>query len=145
MGTRMGTDPNEQGGLGKVYSIAELAQELGVTTRTIRFYEDQGLISPQRAGHARIYTTRDRARLLLILRGKRLGFSLKDIKEFLDLHAVDAKQVGQLQLLAVKVKNRITALEAQREEVETVLAELQDIKRAALKALRERGTKEGSS
>ncbi len=145
MGTRTGKHPTEQGVLGKVYSIAELAQELGVTTRTIRFYEDQGLIAPQRAGHTRIYTTRDRARMLLILRGKRLGFSLKDIKEFLDLYAVDATQAGQLQLLAARVKTRIAALEAQRQEVETVLAELQDIKQAALTALRERGTEEGAS
>ena len=66
----------------KIFSVTELARDLGVTPRTIRFYEDQGLISPQRAGNTRVYTHRDRARMILILRGKQLGFSLRDIKEY---------------------------------------------------------------
>ncbi len=72
-----------------LYSVSQLARQLGVTARTIRFYEDKHLINPQRAGTTRVYTHRDRARLVLILRGKRLGFSLREIKEFLDLYDAD--------------------------------------------------------
>ena len=101
----------------KIYSITELANELEITPRTIRFYEDQGLITPQRVGNTRIYSHRDRARMILILRGKRLGFSLKDIKEFLDLYVVDTTQVEQLKVLVGKVRERITQLEEQLETV----------------------------
>lgn len=123
----------------KLYSVTELARDLGVTPRTIRFYEDQGLILPQRAGNTRIYTHRDRARMILILRGKRLGFSLKEIKEFLDLYVVDTTQVEQLQLLATKVKGRIAQLEDQLQAVQTSLMELRDIERMTLDTLRSKG------
>jgi DNA-binding transcriptional MerR regulator len=119
----------------KIYSITQLARDLGVTPRTIRFYEDQGLIAPQRAGNTRVYSYRDRARMILILRGKRLGFTLRDIKEFLDLYVVDATQVPQLQMLATKVRSRITLLEEQRQAVEQTLAELLDIERQTEDAL----------
>ena len=105
----------------KIYSVTELAKDLGVTPRTIRFYEDQGLILPQRAGTTRVYTHRDRARMILILRGKRLGFSLKDIKEFLDLYVVDTTQVEQLRVLVTKVRGRVTQLEDQLQAVQTSL------------------------
>ncbi|MBR9973827.1 MerR family transcriptional regulator [Magnetospirillum sulfuroxidans] len=123
----------------KLYSVTELARNLGVTPRTIRFYEDQGLILPQRAGNTRIYTHRDRARMILILRGKRLGFSLKEIKEFLDLYVVDATQVEQLQLLAAKVQGRIAQLEDQLQAVETSLTELREIERLTLETLQSKG------
>ncbi|OJX79964.1 MerR family DNA-binding transcriptional regulator [Magnetospirillum sp. 64-120] len=123
----------------KLYSVTELARDLGVTPRTVRFYEDQGLILPQRAGNTRIYTHRDRARMILILRGKRLGFSLKEIKEFLDLYVVDTTQVEQLQLLATKVRGRIALLEDQLLAVQTSLTELRDIERMTLDALRSKG------
>lgn len=123
----------------KLYSVTELARDLGVTPRTVRFYEDQGLILPQRAGNTRIYTHRDRARMILILRGKRLGFSLKEIKEFLDLYVVDTTQVEQLQLLAAKVRGRIALLEDQLLAVQTSLTELRDIERMTLDALRSKG------
>ncbi|MCA1909654.1 MAG: MerR family DNA-binding transcriptional regulator [Magnetospirillum sp.] len=123
----------------KLYSVTELARDLGVTPRTVRFYEDQGLILPQRAGNTRIYTHRDRARMILILRGKRLGFSLKEIKEFLDLYVVDTTQVEQLQLLATKVKGRIAQLEDQLQAVQTSLMELRDIERMTLDALQSKG------
>jgi DNA-binding transcriptional MerR regulator len=113
----------------KLYSISELANDLGVTQRAIRFYEDKGLIAPQRAGNARVYTHRERARLILILRGKRLGFSLKDIREFLDLYAADRTGVEQLKLLVVKVQNQIAQLEAQRAALDQTLVELWEIKR----------------
>src|SRR5262249_37647301 len=79
----------------RLYSIAELAREFAVTPRTIRFYEDEGLIKPQRQGLIRIYSSGDRARLSWILRGKRLGFSLGEIKELLDLYQVDRTGVQQ--------------------------------------------------
>ncbi len=123
----------------KIYSITDLARELGVTQRTIRFYEDQGLIAPQRAGTTRVYSHRDRARMILILRGKRLGFSLKDIKEFLDLYAVDTTQVEQLQLLVVKVADRMRMLEDQRRALEETLHELKDMRQAAIDALQAKG------
>lgn len=119
----------------KIYSVTELARELGVTPRTIRFYEDQGLISPQRAGNTRVYSYRDRARMILILRGKRLGFTLRDIREFLDLYVVDTTQVEQLQLLATKVRARIALLEEQRIAVEQTLTELKDVERMTCDAL----------
>jgi DNA-binding transcriptional MerR regulator len=106
-----------------------------VTPRTIRFYEDQGLITPQRAGNTRVYSYRDRARMILILRGKRLGFTLRDIKEFLDLYVVDTTQVEQLQLLAGKVRTRIASLEEQRQAVEQTLTELKDVEQMTLDAL----------
>lgn len=123
----------------KIYSVTELAKDLGITPRTVRFYEDQGLILPQRAGNTRVYTHRDRARMILILRGKRLGFSLKEIKEFLDLYVVDTTQVEQLQLLIVKVRGRIALLEDQLQAVQTSLSELRDVERLSLDSLRSKG------
>lgn len=123
----------------KIFSVTELARDLGVTPRTIRFYEDQGLISPQRAGNTRVYTHRDRARMILILRGKQLGFSLRDIKEYLDLYVVDTTQSEQLQHLVKKARERITQLEAQLGAVKTTLAELRDIERVSMETLSSRG------
>ncbi len=123
----------------KIYSVTELARELGVTPRTIRFYEDQGLISPQRAGNTRVYSYRDRARMILILRGKRLGFSLRDIKEFLDLYVVDTSRIEQMQLLIAKVRSRMHLLEDQRQALEQSLTELQEIERTAIEALTAKG------
>ncbi len=123
----------------KIFSVTELARDLGVTPRTIRFYEDQGLISPQRAGNTRVYTHRDRARMILILRGKQLGFSLRDIKEYLDLYVVDTTQSEQLQHLVKKARERITQLESQLQAVKTTLTELRDIERVSLATLTSRG------
>jgi len=123
----------------KIYSVTELAKDLGVTPRTIRFYEDQGLIAPQRAGNTRVYSHRDRARMILILRGKRLGFTLRDIKEFLDLYVVDTTQVEQMQLLMGKVRSRIKQLEDQRQALELSLHELRDIEKITADALSAKG------
>lgn len=128
----------------KIYSVTELARDLGVTPRTIRFYEDQGLISPQRAGNTRVYTHRDRARMILILRGKQLGFSLRDIKEYLDLYVLDANQTEQVQHLARKARERIDQLESQLQAVKTTLSELKEIERQALDTLTERGVPHGT-
>ncbi len=111
-----------------LYSVTELADELGITPRAIRFYETKGLIKPQRAGTTRVYTHRDRARMHLILRGKRLGFTLADIREYLDMYDVDPSQTKQVQLLLEKVERRIDELEQQREDLETTLVELDEMR-----------------
>jgi len=114
---------------GHLFSVSQLARQLGVTARTIRFYEDKNLITPQRAGTTRVYTVRDRARLVLILRGKRLGFSLREIKEFLDLYDADPQHHLQLKQLLVAVRKRVTKLQEQRAAIEESLAELTEIDR----------------
>jgi DNA-binding transcriptional MerR regulator len=115
--------------------IAVLAEELGVTPRTIRFYEDKGLIAPQRAGSTRVYTRREQARMKLILRGKRLGFTLRQIKEFLDLYDVDSTHREQMRALVGAVHERIETLREQRRALEQTLDELIDIERQALARL----------
>lgn len=120
----------------KLYSVAELAKELDITTRTLRFYEDRGLISPQRVGTARIYSRRDRARMIIILRGKRLGFTLREIKDYLDLYDIDHSQAEQLHLLIQAVGERIKRLEQQRQALEETLGELNDILAQAQSALK---------
>lgn len=111
----------------RLYTVGELAAELKVTARALRFYEDLGLLQPRRAGQNRIYTRRDRARLILILRGKRLGFSLQDIKEWLDLYDADPLHVAQTRHLARRVETRLRRLEQQRHDLETALGELREI------------------
>ncbi len=117
----------QDGGAEVLYTVTRLADDLGVTPRTIRFYEDKGLIAPRRAGVTRIYTHRDRARMKLILRGKRLGFSLRDIGEFLDLYDVDTTQTAQMRRLLRAVRDRLDELEEQRLALEQTLDELRDI------------------
>ena len=112
--------------------IQEVADSLGVTPRTLRFYEDKGLIEPRRVGNARIYTRRETARMQLILRGKRLGFSLRDIQEFLDLYDADPRHVEQMRALAGRCRERIDELEAQRDALAQTLDELEVIERQAL-------------
>ncbi len=112
-------------------TVTQLARDLGITARTIRFYEDKGLICPQRAGSTRIYTGRDRARMILILRGKRLGFSLREIKEYLDLYGVDHTQAEQLRLLRAGVAKRLASLREQFQALQETIAELEDVQRQA--------------
>jgi len=129
--------PEGKAGAERLYSVTELAKELEITTRTLRFYEDRGLVTPQRAGTTRIYSRRDRARMILILRGKRLGFTLREIKDYLDLYDLDHSQSEQLRVLAVAVDERIARLEKQRlalEETLTELTEIRDQAKLALKA-----------
>lgn len=106
------------------YTITDLAREFEVTTRTIRFYEDQGLISPDRQGQTRIYSQRDRVRLRLIMRGKRLGFSLKEIRDLLNLYDGDRSEITQLRTLVDKVNERRETLRKQREDIDATLDEL---------------------
>src|SRR3954465_12488198 len=90
----------------RTYTITELCEEFGVTARALRFYEDEGLISPERQGLSRIYSWRDRARLAWILRGKRVGFSLSEIREMIDLYDVDDGRRGQKQVTAGRSRER---------------------------------------
>jgi len=110
--------------LDRTYTISQLAREFEVTPRALRFYEDKGLLTPRREGLNRVYSHRDRARLQLILRGKRVGLSLIEIKEILDLYKVD--QRAQAQTALKKYKARIVALEAQREDVDAAIETLVD-------------------
>jgi DNA-binding transcriptional MerR regulator len=108
----------------RLYSIGDLAAETGVTHRALRLYEDQGLLAPQRIGNQRIYSHRDRARLILVLRGKRLGFSLADIKEMLELYEFDPAHLEQLRVTLTKAQTRIASLEQQQQAIAETLAEL---------------------
>jgi DNA-binding transcriptional MerR regulator len=117
------------------YTISELSKEFDVTPRAIRFYEDQGLISPSRKGSRRIYKERDRIRLKLILRGKRLGFSLAEVKESFQLYDSDLGEVGQLSFLLEKIAQRRAILEQQQKDIKIVLAEMNDVEARAKKAL----------
>lgn len=112
-----------------LYSIADLAREFGISTRAIRFYESKNLIAPERLGATRVFRRRDRARLILILRGKRLGFSLRDISDYLDLYDADRGQ--QASLLAEKVEERLELLEQQLSDLQTTIAELREIRNLA--------------
>ena len=111
----------------RLYAIGDLAAEFAVSPRAIRFYEDQGLLAPQRIGGNRIYSARDRARLQLILRGKRLGFALADIKELLDLYDIDPEHLEQLRATLMKGQARIAELERQQQEIALTLQELREI------------------
>lgn len=120
----------------KLLLVSELASELGVTQRTLRFYEDKGLLLPQRLGNIRAYTHRDKVRMILILRGKRMGFSLREIKEFLDLYDADHSSARQMQHLLKKVRGRIILLEDQLHAVQTSLNELRGMEHVSAEALR---------
>lgn len=109
----------------KTYTIRELADRFDVTARTLRFYEQKGLLSPERKGSTRIYSAEDRARLILILRGKRVGFSLEDIKEMFEVQSLDESSHEKLQRSLDKFRARISALEIQRQDIEDALGELQ--------------------
>lgn len=120
-----------------LFSIADLASEFGISTRAIRFYESKGLLSPERVGATRIFRKRDRARLILILRGKRLGFTLRDISDYLSLYDADRNQ--QVSLLAGKVDERLALLERQRDDLETTIRELREIRQLAEERLQKAG------
>lgn len=128
----------------RLYSIGDLAAEFGISPRAIRFYEDQGLLRPQRIGGNRVYIHRDRARLVLVLRGKRLGFSLADIEEMLNLYDVDPRHVEQLRVALAKGRERIAGLERQRAELTEMLKELRELEAIVLARLDEKATYAGA-
>lgn len=106
------------------FSITDLCNEFGVTARALRFYEDEGLIAPERRGLARIYSQRDRVRLAWILRGKRVGFSLAEIREMIDLYDIGDGRRIQRQVTIDRCEARIAALEAQKRDIDAAIAEL---------------------
>ena len=118
-----------------LFAIADLAREFGISTRAIRFYETKGLLRPERVGSTRVFRRRDRARLILILRGKRLGFSLRDISEYLSLYEADRTQRAQVNLLVEMVDQRMSMLEQQLADLQTTIGELREIKKLATERL----------
>lgn len=124
------------------YSIAELSREFGVTPRTIRYYEDQGLLSPARDGQQRVYGKRDRTRLKLALRGKRLGFSLAEIKEMIDMYDTAPDKGTQLTKFLGGLTQRKAALQQQRQDIEELLGEIDSFEQQC-RAILKSGTPSG--
>ncbi len=110
--------------MSRIYTIRDLAKEFGITSRTLRHYEDEGLLAPERRGTQRIYSQRDRARLTLILRGRRVGFTLAEINEILDLYQGGDGGEAQLQHSRKKFAERVAILERQRKDIDESIAEL---------------------
>ena len=123
----------------RIYSIAELAREFAITARTIRFYEDEGLIKPRRQGLTRLYSAHDHTRLSWILRGKRLGFSLAEIRELLDLYQVDRTGVQQLRELLRRSRTHIADLERTRGDLDAHIGEFRDVEIQVAAELKQRG------
>jgi len=121
----------------RTYAIGELAEEFGITSRTLRVYEEQGLLDPQREGTRRIYNERNRVRLRLILRGKRLGWSLSEIRESFDLYDSSLGEAAQLEAMLEKLQQRRTALLAQREDIDNALRDLDQVEANARQSLDE--------
>ncbi|MEP3280129.1 MAG: MerR family DNA-binding transcriptional regulator [Stappiaceae bacterium] len=107
------------------FTIGDLSKEFGITLRTLRFYEDKGLLNPRRDGMNRVYTKRDRARLKLVLMGKRVGFSLDEIRNMLDLYDLRDGQVTQLRVALTKFNEQINVLVEQKNDIEQAIGELQ--------------------
>lgn len=124
---------------GRRFSISELAREFDITTRSIRFYEDQGLLNPAREGQTRIYSKQDRVRLKLTLRGKRLGFSLAEIRELFDLYDADKSSRTQLQTMLGLVEEKRETLQQQMKDIRMVLLELDAAEQRCQQALSQLG------
>ncbi len=123
----------------RIYSIAELSREFAITPRTIRFYEDEGLIKPRRQGLTRLYTAGDRTRLSWILRGKRLGFTLSEIRELLDLYRVDRTGVQQLRELLRRSRMHVGDLERRKRDLDAHIEEFRAVEAQVSAELRQRG------
>jgi DNA-binding transcriptional MerR regulator len=121
---------------GDLRAIQDVADELGISTRTLRFYEDKGLIEPQRVGTMRVYTRREVTRMRLILRGKRVGFSLRVIGDFLDLYDADPQHIEQMRRLSVTVRERIDHLIEQKSAIDQTVEELRVIEAEAQDRIR---------
>ena len=124
---------------GQTFSISDLAREFGITPRTIRFWEDQGILSPERASNKRVFARRDRARLKMALRGKRLGLSLAEIKDLIGMYnSTDDETPQLLECVRIMEKRRL-ALQQQREDIETMLAEIAQFQALCQQELTRRG------
>ena len=139
MTTLQKSAPPGAASLDKTFTISELSKEFGITTRTIRFYESRGLITPERIGTSRRYSKRDRARLILILRGRNLGFTVEDVGDYLALYDSDPGQVAQTKLLLDKVSAAIATLKVKRDDIDKALADLDDIRAKCEGHLKKKG------
>ncbi len=119
------------------YSISALAQEFALTTRAIRFYEDEGLLAPGRRGRTRVYGERERTRIKLILRGKRLGLALAEIRELFDIFAATGNEKPQLAKFLQMLADRRAMLHQQREDIDAVLAEIALLERDCRRRLKQ--------
>lgn len=125
------------------WTIAEVAEQFGVTHRTVRYYEDQGLVSPERRGTQRLYHPRDTVRLDLVLRGRRLGFALEEIRRIVDMYDQQPGEAGQLTYLLAQIADRRADLDQRRRDVEDALAELDDVERRCRRDLSALATASG--
>ena len=133
-----GFDPGAASGR-EVFTIRDLTKELGVSARTLRFYEEKGLVDPRRRGQERLYSRRDRARLKYVLMGKTVGFSLEEVREMLDLYDLGDGQVTQLKVALAKFRERIARLERQKGDIDRAIAELMRAREATKEKLAMRG------
>ncbi|MCP9229315.1 MerR family DNA-binding transcriptional regulator [Mesorhizobium sp. M0045] len=124
--------------------IGEMAKKYGVTLRTLRFYEDKGLLNPQRDGSTRLYTRRDRARLKLILLGRKVGFSLRDVKQMMDLYDPNGSNTKQLRLALDKSEKQLARLQKQRALIDDAISELSASMLTVRQMLIERSTPQAS-
>ncbi len=123
----------------KFYTITELTREFGVSTRTLRYYEDEGLIQPERRGRTRLFRAADRRLIQEILRGRRIGFSISEIREIIQVYKDPPGEAGQLRLLMRKVEEKRDDLRQKRKDIEDTLAELDNIEESCLTRLAEIG------
>jgi len=121
------------------YSITELTREFGVSTRTLRHYEAEGLLSPLRRGRHRLYSVADRTRVKLILRGKRIGFSLAEIRDIVSMYDEAPGEVGQLRLLLDKIAARRAVLQQKRRDIEQTLRDMEDVEAGCHEHLKKLG------
>ncbi|OHV85351.1 MerR family DNA-binding transcriptional regulator [Ensifer sp. LCM 4579] len=125
--------------MNKYYSITELTREFGISTRTLRFYEDEGLIHPERRGRTRLFRPADRHLIKEILRGRRIGFTIAEIREIIQVYKDPPGEMGQLQLLMKRVEEKREDLRQKRKDIEDTLAELDNVEEACLTRLAEIG------
>jgi DNA-binding transcriptional MerR regulator len=126
-------------GVDKFYTITELTREFGVSTRTLRFYEDEGLIHPERRGRTRLFRPADRRLIQEILRGRRIGFTIAEIRDIIKVYKDPPGEVGQLELLMAKVSEKRDELRQKRRDIEETLTELDNVEEACLTRLAEIG------
>jgi DNA-binding transcriptional MerR regulator len=123
----------------KLYSITEMTREFDISTRTLRFYEDEGLIHPERRGRTRLYRTADRHLIAQILRGRRIGFTIAEIREIIQVYNEPPGEVGQLKLLMKKVEEKRDGLRQKRKDIDETIGELDSIEEVCLNRMAEIG------